>query len=77
MFFGEKLKRTTDNIPILAYMPEHSGLYNEEVERGICMSHLRSEYLSLHLKGGAPAFSPNNMRVGVEGMKKVVTKPKA
>lgn len=41
------------------------------------MSHLRSEYLSLHLKGGAPAFSPNNMRVGVEGMKKVVTKPKA
>ena len=31
--------------------------------------------MSIHLKGGAPAFSPNNMRVGVEGMKKVVSKP--
>lgn len=30
--------------------------------------------MSIHLKGGAPAFSPNNMRVGVEGMKKVVSK---
>lgn len=29
--------------------------------------------MSIHLKGGAPAFSPNNMRLGVEGMKKVVT----
>ena len=29
--------------------------------------------MSIHLKGGAPAFSPNNMRLGVKGMKKVVT----
>ena len=55
-------------------MPENSGLYNEEVERGISITHIRSEYLSIHLKGGAPAFSPNNMRVGVLGMKKVVSK---
>lgn len=32
--------------------------------------------MSIHLKGGAPAFSPNNMRVGVKGGKKVVTKGK-
>ena len=32
--------------------------------------------MSVHLKGGAPAFSPNNMRVGVDGMKKVVKKQK-
>jgi hypothetical protein len=31
--------------------------------------------MSLHLKYGAPAFSPNNMRLGVEGMKKVVSYP--
>lgn len=35
------------------------------------MEHYRSEYLSIHLKGGAPAFSPNNMRLGIEGMKEV------
>lgn len=29
--------------------------------------------MSIHLKGGAPAFSPNNMRVGVFGMKKVTS----
>lgn len=29
--------------------------------------------MSIHLKGGAPAFSPNNMRLGIKGMKKVVT----
>lgn len=29
--------------------------------------------MSIHLKGGAPAFSPNNMRLGVAGMKKIVT----
>ena len=43
------------------------------------MTEWRSEYLSIHLKGGAPAFSPNNMRLGVKGMKKIVTsqlKPK-
>lgn len=58
----------------MAYMPEGSGLYHEEVDRGICVTHIRSEYLSIHLKGGAPAFSPNNMRVGVLGMKKVTSK---
>lgn len=31
--------------------------------------------MSLHLKYGAPAFSPNNMRLGIEGMKKVVSNP--
>lgn len=31
--------------------------------------------MSLHLKYGAPAFSPNNMRLGLEGMKKVVSNP--
>jgi hypothetical protein len=31
--------------------------------------------MSLHLKFGAPAFSPNNMRLGVEGMKKIVSNP--
>lgn len=30
--------------------------------------------MSIHLKAGAPAFSPNNMRVGLLGGKKVVTK---
>jgi hypothetical protein len=34
------------------------------------LTHLRSEYLSIHLKGGAPAFSPNNMRLGIEGYAK-------
>lgn len=29
--------------------------------------------MSIHLKGGAPAFSPNNMRLGVAGMKKIVS----
>lgn len=58
----------------MAYMPEGSGLYEEEVERGISTTAWRSEYMSIHLKGGAPAFSPNNMRLGVAGMKKVVTK---
>lgn len=28
--------------------------------------------MSIHLKGGAPAFSPNNMRLGIKGMRKVV-----
>lgn len=32
--------------------------------------------MSIHLKGGAPAFSPNNMRIGVKGGKKVVTSTK-
>ena len=27
--------------------------------------------MSIHLKKGAPAFSPNNMRIGIEGMAKV------
>ena len=54
----------------MAYFPEKSGLEPEEVERGICMTHYRSEYLSVHLKAGSPAFSPNNMRLGIEGMKK-------
>ena len=31
--------------------------------------------MSLHLKWGSPAFSPNNMRLGIEGMKKVVSNP--
>jgi hypothetical protein len=31
--------------------------------------------MSLHLKYGAPAFSPNNMRLGVEGMNKIVSNP--
>ncbi len=31
--------------------------------------------MTLHLKYGSPAFSPNNMRLGVEGMKKVVSNP--
>lgn len=31
--------------------------------------------MSLHLKYGAPAFSPNNMRLGLEGMKKFVSNP--
>lgn len=57
----------------MAHMPEGSGLYHEEVERGISTTAWRSEYMSIHLKGGAPAFSPNNMRLGVEGMKKVET----
>ena len=26
---------------------------------------LRSEYLSIHLKQGAPAFSPNNFKIGL------------
>ena len=39
------------------------------------MQNYRSEFLSLHLKWGSPAFSPNNMRLGIEGMKKVVSNP--
>ncbi len=31
--------------------------------------------MTLHLKKGSPAFSPNNMRLGLEGMKKVVSNP--
>ena len=37
------------------------------------MGEFRSQYMSIHLKGGAPAFSPNNMRIGIEGMKEVKT----
>jgi hypothetical protein len=39
------------------------------------LQNYRSEFLSLHLKWGSPAFSPNNMRLGIEGMKKIVSNP--
>ena len=32
--------------------------------------------MSIHLKGGAPAFSPNNMRLGVHGVKKAEDRQK-
>ena len=31
--------------------------------------------MSFHLSKGAPAFSPNNMRIGVEGGKIITHKP--
>jgi hypothetical protein len=43
----------------------------EEIEKGLNFKNYRGEYLSFHLKKGAPAFSPNNMRLGVEGGNKV------
>lgn len=31
--------------------------------------------MSFHLNKGAPAFSPNNMRLGIEGGKIITSKP--
>lgn len=31
--------------------------------------------MSFHLNKGAPAFSPNNMRLGVQGGKIITSKP--
>lgn len=45
-----------------------------EVERGLNFNNYRGEYMSFHLNKGAPAFSPNNMRLGVEGGKVVTNK---
>lgn len=63
LFNEEKLKRSVYYLPIYCYLPVDSGLYGEEVERGLSMKEYRCEYMSLHLNKGAPAFSPNNMRL--------------
>lgn len=61
-------------LPIYAYLPERSGLRQEEVDRGLNFNNYRGEYLSFHLSKGAPAFSPNNMRLGVAGGRLVSSK---
>jgi len=48
---------------------------DEEVERGLNFHNYRGEYMSFHLSKGAPAFSPNNMRLGVQGGKVITSKP--
>jgi hypothetical protein len=70
VFGGNKFHRTTSNIPIIACLPKGSNISEEEEVRGISMDEWRSEYLSIHLKGGAPAFSPNNMRLPMKEWKK-------
>jgi hypothetical protein len=65
VFDGKKFHRTTFNLPIIAHLPPGSNLYPAEGDRGLSMGEWRSEYLSIHLKHGAPAFSPNNMRMCV------------
>lgn len=61
-------------LPIYAFLPQNSGLMKAEVERGLNFNNYRGEYMSFHLNKGAPAFSPNNMRLGVEGGKVVTSK---
>ena len=69
----QKLKRNVHMLPITVHFPKGSGFQTEEVERGLSVDKIRSEYMSIHLKYGAPAFSPNNMRLGVEGMPKITS----
>jgi hypothetical protein len=78
LFLEEKLQRKVHYLPIYAYLPDNSGLSGEEVEKGLNFNTYRGEYMSFHLNKGAPAFSPNNMRLGVEGGKiitSIVRKP--
>jgi hypothetical protein len=44
------------------------------VERGLNFLNYRGEYMSFHLSKGAPAFSPNNMRLSILGGKVVTSK---
>ena len=74
LFEEEKLKRNIHYLPIYAYIPEGSGLNDFEVERGLNYSNYRGEYMSFHLSKGAPAFSPNNMRLSIQGGKIITSK---
>jgi hypothetical protein len=75
LFQEDKLPRQVHYLPIYAFLPPNSGIHGEEVERGLNFEQYRAEYMSFHLNKGAPAFSPNNMRLGVEGGRIIASKP--
>jgi hypothetical protein len=74
LFQEDKLPRQVHYLPIYAHLPPNSGLNHEEVDKGLNFTQYRGEYMSFHLNKGAPAFSPNNMRLGVEGGKIIKNK---
>ena len=74
LFVEEKLKRNVHFLPIYAHLPDFSGLNEFEVSRGLNFDNYRGEYMSLHLAKGAPAFSPNNMRLSLLGGKIIKSK---
>ena len=69
LFLDQKMARQVHYLPIYAYRPPQSGLHPEEVDKGLNFTNYRGEYMSFHLVKGSPAFSPNNMRLAVEGGK--------
>lgn len=76
LFLEEKLQRNVHFLPIYAHLPPSGGLNEFEVERGLNFDNYRGEYMSFHLNKGAPAFSPNNMRLGLLGGKIIASNPK-
>jgi hypothetical protein len=63
-------KRLVEYLPCCLVEPDEDGTSNvyewKRDYKSISFNQIRSEYLSFHLKKGAPAFSPNNFKIGLK-----------
>ena len=63
-------KRMVEYLPCCLIEPDKDGtsnVYEWHLDyKSLSFNKLRSEYISFHLKKGAPAFSPNNLKIGLK-----------